>query len=62
MALEKLRENGYDRIRERLAALRPASEHKGWELEVEEEYKHSLTSAPYKQKLYEPSLPRYESL
>ena len=59
MALEKLRENGYDRIPER-----PASEHKGWEVEEEAlpEYKHSLTTAPYKQKLYETSLPRYESL
>ena len=45
MALEKLRENGYDRIPERLA-----SEHKGREVEEEAlpEYKHSLTTAPYK--------------
>ena len=59
MALEKLRENGNDRIPER-----PASEHKGWEVEEEAlpEYKHSLTTAPYKQKLYETSLPQYESL
>ena len=59
MALEKLRENGYDRIPER-----PASEHKGWEVEEEAlpEYKNSLTTAPYKQKLFETSLPRYEIL